>query len=133
MLRIFSSVEQHKPEVSIGTTAKTSTPLTKLDGSVPTLLPSGGQLSPIGETNKGAPRSAGMTVAWLLNKNSKLIFLAVTKKKIVDTIFDSPKGCKQLLQFPSPNKDSHAPVKKPRKRKLLKEDVLKAVVSIYST
>lgn len=50
----------------------------------------------------------------------------------MDTIFDTPKGCKRLLQFPSPSKDSHAPVKQPRKRKLLKEDVLKAVVSIYS-
>jgi len=58
--------------------------------------------------------------------------LAVTQKKIVDTIFDSPKGCKRLLQFPSPSKDSHAPVKQPRKRKLLKEDALKAVASIYS-
>jgi len=67
MLRISSGVE-HRHEVSTGTIAKTSTPLTKLDGSVPVLLPSGGQLSPIGETNKSdaqisyTPRSAGMTV-----------------------------------------------------------------------
>ena len=48
----------------------------------------------------------------------------------MNAIFDLPKGmtkCKRLLQFPSPTKDCHAPVKKQRKRKLLKEDVLKAV------
>jgi len=54
--------------MSIGTTAVTSTPVAKLDVSIPVLLPSGSKLSPIGKTNiKGAqigytPRSAGMTI-----------------------------------------------------------------------
>jgi len=73
MLCIFSCVE-HKPEISIGITAETSTPVAMLNGSAPSPLFSGSQLSPIAETSKNdaqigyTPRSAGMTIVWLLNK-----------------------------------------------------------------
>ena len=60
---------EHKPETSIGTIVETSTPLAMPEDLVPELLPSGTQLSPIGEKKKKdaqigcTPKSAGMATA----------------------------------------------------------------------
>ena len=132
---LFHLVVQDSQEVN--SIIQASTPLC-MEEFVPELLPSGTRISPICGTKKGdtqlnaTPKSPGRCF------NKFLYYFdssQITENRIVDAIFDSPKGvtkCKRLLQFSSPDKNCPDLVKPQRKRKLLK-DVFKTVSLAYSS